>query len=149
MPFWLPQRIRQDGRCPLEALSQAYCQRARPPFLSIYRPFVPRQLCSHYCSPGFTHNLLDSISLDAQQNIEVHFAGAKSQENWKRSHIWLPLRVVQIGDRREKICHVQWAKMAFHYQHYTATMTKFHFPSENPLPGATNCFSLIHRTAGF
>lgn len=47
--------------------------RAHPPFLSIYRPFVWRQLCSHYRSTGFTQNLLDSISSDAQRNIEGYF----------------------------------------------------------------------------
>ena len=36
---------------------------------------------SHYHSPRFTRNLLYSISSDAQQNIEGHFARAKPQGN--------------------------------------------------------------------
>lgn len=141
-PFGSQRGWGRLGDCPLEAVSAANCQRDRPPLLSIYRPFVRRQLCSHYDSPGFTRNLLDSISSDAQKNIEGPFAQAKPEGNWKRSHLWLPLWEVQ-GGRWKKKCHVQWAKMAFHPLHYFTTVTKLHFLSENMLPGATNrtvCF---------
>lgn len=90
------------GDCPLEALSEANYQKDRLPFLSIYRPFVHRQLCSHYHSPGFTRNLLDSISSDAQQNIEGRFAQAKPQGNWKRSCLWLPLRELRGGRWKQR-----------------------------------------------
>lgn len=147
-PFGSCRGSGRVGDCPLEALSEANCQKDRPPFLSIYRPFVRRQLCSHYHSPGFTRNLLDSISLDAQQNIEGHFARAKPQGNWKRSYLWLPLWEVQ-GGRWKKKCHVQWAKLAFHSAYHSTTVTKLHFPSENMLPGATSSLHLTLRNVGF
>lgn len=43
----------------------------------------------------FTHNLLDSISSDVQQNIGGPFAQAEPKGNWKRSCFWLPPWEVQ------------------------------------------------------
>lgn len=70
------------GDCPLEVcLRQIF----RGSLSIMFWTFCVQALCAVITTAsGFTHNLLDSISSDAQRNIQRHFAGVKQQGNGKK-----------------------------------------------------------------
>lgn len=85
MPFGLLWGIRAELVIALWRLSEADFQRERLPLSVKFWNFCVQALCALITtSSGFTQNLLDSISSDAQGNIERHFAGVKQQGHGKK-----------------------------------------------------------------